>query len=100
MPNESVLFHVRRADKLKSQRAIFDLLWQELAEFLLPYKSNILRRRPQGAKQTDRLFASAPIKFADLLAATMQGSVTSPAAPWFRLRLREKALNDVKQVRD
>lgn len=95
-----VLYHVQRYERLLHGQANFRALWQELADFMMPRKSVVITPRPVGAKQTDRLFDSTPIHAAELLSATMQGSITSNAIPWFHLKMRDKALNDLKPVQD
>lgn len=94
-----VEYHVRRYQRLKAKRALFDILNQEVAEFLLPYRSVITRKRPEGAKQTDRLFDATPGHALELLASNIHGSVTNPQARWFTLKMREKQFNDMPNVR-
>jgi hypothetical protein len=90
---------VRRYERLVSARRNWETLWQELAEFLLPRKSNVTIQRTPGMRQTQRLFDSTPIHANELLASSMQGALTSAAVQWFRLRTREEALLESPDVR-
>lgn len=75
-------------------------VWQDIADFVIPYKSNILVKRLEGTKQTERLFdATAPHALV-LLASSMHQSMTPSTQPWLSLRMRQAYLNDVKEVED
>src|SRR6266545_6825652 len=91
---------IRRANRLWARLATSEALWQELAEFLLPRKSNVTLQRVEGARQTERLFDGTAIHALELLAATMQDALTSNASRWFSLKMRTQALNQVKAVQD
>lgn len=89
---------LKRWERLASDRRVWETLWQDLAEFVLPRKSNITISRTPGRKQTERLFDSTAIHANELLAASMQGALTSSSVKWFRLRMRQPELNQVRDV--
>ena len=95
---------VRKYDRLKARRAGFEPLWDDLAEFELPHRgrpSNLEQATyAPGERQTDRLFHSVAVEAASVLAANMQGALTSPTLPWFRLKTRDERVNEVKAVQD
>ena len=95
---------VTRYQRLLTRRANFDLLVDEVAEFVLPHRGSIRRRelsaQVPGEKQTTRLFDATGAEANRLLAASMQGSLTSSAIPWFHLKTREDYLNKIKRVQD
>lgn len=74
--------------------------WQELAEFLLPYQSNIIVQGWEGRKKTVRLYHSHGIAAADKLARTMHGSITSPAQQWHSLVMRQAELRKIKPIEE
>lgn len=74
--------------RFSTHRLMWEPVWQELAEYIQPRKSGILVRRTPGQRLTDKLFDSTGPHSNELLAASMQGSLTSSAVPWFGLRLR------------
>jgi hypothetical protein len=63
-------------------------LWQELADFIQPRKGNIAFKRSSAQQQTDRMFDSTAPHANELLAASMQGALTSASTRWFSLRLK------------
>ena len=95
---------VNRFQRLVTRRAQFDTLVDEVAEFVLPHRGQIQRRelgaQVPGEKQTTRLFDATGAEANRLLAASMQGSLTSSAVPWFHLKTRQEAINKIKRVQD
>ena len=88
----------KRYDKLLAQRANVDTLQQELADYVIPRKAVISERRSPGEELTEKVYDSTPIRANELLAATMQGSLMSPAVRWFSLKLRNEDVNLVADV--
>jgi hypothetical protein len=87
---------VARLDKryktLQSQRTNWEKHWQELADFMLPRKADITKKRTQGDKRTDLIFDGTAIHAVELLASSLHGMLTSPSTPWFSMRYRSPAL--------
>ncbi len=71
---------------------------QDLADYILPKRKNILTRRTPGTKQTERLFDSTAPDSAVKLAAFIAGSLTNMAIRWFSLKMRINELNEDKET--
>lgn len=97
-PNAS--FIVKRAERLVSKRENVDTLQQELADYIIPRKSVITRKKNEGQELTEHTWRSTPIRANELLAARMQGALTSPAVRWYSLKTRNKQTNDIFSVRE
>lgn len=80
--------YLERWEQHRNHRRYWEPVWQELAEFIQPRKSNITYTRTPGRQQTERLFDSTAIHANEMLAASMQGALTSSATRWFSLRIR------------
>lgn len=90
---------IKRNDRLVSdRRAFWDPTWQDISDYMAPRKSNIVREREPGRRQTDFMFDGTAVKANELLAASIQGSLTSAAIRWFSLRVRGIALKNNKDV--
>src|SRR5687767_2878107 len=98
MPDKKAERALRRADDLFQEQRLWQPGWQELADYIQPRKSDILTQRSAGQSQTDRLFDSTAIHANELLAASMQGALTSAAFRWFGLRIRGVELERDQQV--
>lgn len=91
---------IQRFDRLYTDASSHLQVCQELAEYLLPTRSNITFRRTAGAKQNTRVFDSTGIRAAKLLASALAGSLTSPVIRWFAFRMRQQELNEVEEIAD
>lgn len=89
---------IKRQDTLFGHQQLFASTWQEIADYMMPRKSVITTKKTPGAKQTEKLFDSTAINASELLAATLNGSLTSAAMKWFTLKMRETELNEVKEI--
>jgi hypothetical protein len=82
----------RRYRTLQSQRSNWEKHWQELADYMLPRKADIVKKRTQGDKRTDLIYDGTAIHAVELLASSLHGMLTSPSTPWFSMRYRDPAL--------
>lgn len=87
----------RRYQDLSNTRTNWEKHWQELADYMLPRKADITKKRTQGDKRTDLIFDGTAIHAVELLASSLHGMLTSPSTPWFSLRYRNPGLqrNDI-----
>lgn len=79
----------RRYQALRSERSPWDAAWRELAEHFLPTKfradSVCGTHKPEILNK--KIVDTTGILDMRTLAAGMQGGMTSPVRPWFRLTL-------------
>ena len=68
----------RRYKTLQSQRSNWEKHWQELADFMLPRKADITKKRTQGDKRTELIFDGTAIHAVELLASSLHGMLPSP----------------------
>ncbi|MCH5278075.1 MAG: head-tail connector protein [Desulfovibrionaceae bacterium] len=80
----------RRYQALRSERSGWDTAWSALAELFLPgrWRADTDESAHQGPGLNSRLVNSAGVLAMRTLAAGMQGGMTSPVRPWFRLVLK------------
>ena len=78
-----------RYEMLKTERSGWDAAWQDLAELFLPtrWRSDSDESSYKQPKINGRLLDSCGVLGMRTLAAGLQGGMTSPVRPWFKLRL-------------
>ena len=81
---------LKRFDKLKAQRQNWESHWQEVADYMIPRKADVVKSRSRGDKRTELIFDSSPLQSVELLAASLHGMLTNPSTPWFSLRFKEE----------
>ena len=84
---------MRRFDSLYAQRQVWESHWQEIADFVVPRKADVTKRRTDGDKRTELVFDSTAIQAAELLSASLHGMLTNSATRWFSLRYRDRNLD-------
>ena len=86
----------QRYESLRNERSGWDSAWASLAELFLPcrWRSDMDTTAHRQPRLNGRLVNSAGVLAMRTLAAGMQGGMTSPVRPWFRLTL--KGQDDVK----
>jgi len=88
----------KRLAKMESDRQTWEDHWQEILDYVMPRKAEITFLRSKGERRTEILFDSTAITANNLLAASLQGTLTSPSLQWFHIRLRETNLNRDRDV--
>jgi hypothetical protein len=88
----------KRLSAMESNRGTWEDHWQEILDYVMPRKADVTLVRAKGEKRTDVLFDSTAITANTLLAASLQGTLTSPSLPWFSIKLRDKVVNEDHRV--
>ena len=101
MPLDTQFFR-RRLQALRSDRTAIEEVWDQIERFISPL-GGASRPNPgstEGSVQWQRqeVWDITAIDGASKLAASIHGSVTSPAIRWFRLTFRDKALADDQEA--
>lgn len=84
---------LNRFSTLKNQRRVWEGHWQEIADYMVPRKADITRKRTDGDKRTEKIFDGTAIHAAELLTASLHGMLTSASMPWFSLRYTDPMLD-------
>jgi len=78
---------------LYQQRQVWESHWQEIADFVVPRKADVTKKRTDGDKRSELIFDSTAIQAAELLSASLHGMLTNSATRWFSLRYRNRDLD-------
>jgi hypothetical protein len=90
---------VKRATRLKSDRGLFESTWEDIAEFIYPQRQAFVSDPAVGQRFFKNIFDSTGIIANERLASALHGMLTNPASKWFALRMANKQLNEVDEVR-
>lgn len=90
----------RRLKTLETQRANWESHWQELADYMLPRRADITKKRAQGDKRTELIYDGTAIHAVELLSASLHGMLTGASAPWFSLRYRDPILQESDEANE
>lgn len=90
---------IERADKLKSDRSVWETHWSECAQYILPNKDQIIYERTPGEKRNNHLFDNTAIHAAEILAGSLHSFLTNPDRIWFELTTGVEAFDKDDEVR-
>jgi len=90
-----------RLKELEEARTEWEDTFKEVSEYVLPHRGAFPGQTipNQGEKRTDSIVDGTATRSLQILAAGMQGGLTSPTRPWFRLGLPDRDLAEFPPVR-
>ncbi len=100
MPQRELTFveHAARAHELEVQASNFRNVWQEIQDYVVPWRDPIISRVSAGQKETDFIFDSTPSHALVMAAAAMGGLTTPQGMKWFQYATADKALNELQEI--
>jgi len=93
MVNDKFDYIKKRLSRMASDRGTWEDHWQEILDYVMPRKADVTLFRSKGEKRSEVLFDSTAITANNLLAASLQGTLTSPSLQWFHIKMRDTDLN-------
>lgn len=91
---------IKREENLRANRTNWETMWQELATYILPSKADFNTEVTPGTKRAAEVYDSTAVHANQMLAASLHGSLTSPASQWFYLRFRDDALDEDSEAKE
>ena len=88
---------IATADQLKSEKTTWEARWQEVMDYLLPRKSDIIRMT-FGPKQTTQIFDSTGAEANQVFAAGMFGHLCPATTRWMQIEPADEDLKRSKNV--
>lgn len=90
----------RQLHDMESIRARQFPVWREIARYISPGRGVFNKEEPnQGERKDKELLDPTPLQALHVLSAGLQGGLTSPSRPWFRLGVPDGDLSDFYPVR-
>jgi len=96
-------YFTERLGALDRDRTSYRTTWRDLASHFAPRRGRFLQgtgdRATRGRRRDRRLIDNTPLLAARVMASGMMAGISSPARPWFRLRLGSDGANQDAAVR-
>ena len=86
--------------QLMQKRSTWENHWQEVADLIIPRKSDIIDGKTKGDKRHLQVYDGTAIHSLELLASSLHGMLTSSANRWFSLRFKETAINENDEAKE
>ena len=90
-------YFTNRLAALDRERASYMPTWRELSTGFAPRRGRFLDGAPdssRGRRRDQRVIDNTPLIAARVMASGMMAGISSPARPWFRLRLASERANE------
>ena len=90
-------YFTNRLAALDRERASYVPVWRDLAQHFAPRRGRFLQSATdasRGRRRDQRLIDNTPLIAARVMASGMMAGISSPARPWFRLRLASERANE------
>lgn len=91
---------IKMRDRLKTERANFDVLYDEVEDYVYPRKKAYKDGEVQGQKEGRKVYDNTPTIAAELLAASLNSTLVNPAIKWFSLKSKNEMTADLNDLRD
>lgn len=90
---------IKRHERLKSERSIFESHWQEIAERVWPDRAQFTSASyTKGEKRNQKLFDATAALALTRFAAAMESMLTPRTGRWHKLRVGDDAVNEIPSV--
>ena len=86
--------------RLIQKRHTWESHWQEVADYMLTRRADIVQVRARGDKRNVQIYDATAVHSLEMLASSLHGSLTSSANRWFSLRFKESELNDSDEAKE
>lgn len=91
---------LQRYDTLKADKEVYETLYQEVADYFLPFKADFNRLYSAGEKRNRELYSQLPQHSVDVSSSSLIGLLANPASRWFYVEMIDEKLNRDAGVAD
>lgn len=101
--DERTEVHINRYRELKKDRLPLDPKYKDIREFIFPGSGMFVEDGDSphdGEMHNEQIVDGIATRALRIAAAGMQGGLTSPARPWFRLGLEDEELAEYRPIRE
>ena len=96
---QNAKFFINRVNSLKSERSTWENHWQEVADYIVPNKNNVINEFTPGQKRNIHLFDNTAVHSNELLAGSLHGELTNPNSLWFEITTGDQEIDRIDSVR-
>ena len=97
-------YYKKRFTELEQEATDWKKLWAEVAEYTLPrsgrYLTSNTEQRNDGKKKRQQIINGIGADVIQIISASIQGGLTSPARPWFALSSSNEKLSEIGSVKE
>ena len=87
----------------KDRRRNFDIMWQDITDYVLPYKGGFIVEKIEGEERMHKIFDPTAMDAIEVAASGIYSNSVNPSSRWLNLRIKDpnmQAQDSVKQWLD
>lgn len=84
----------------KSRRRNFDIMWQDITDYVMPYRGGFTKEYIEGEERMQKIFDSTAPDALEVAASGVYSNSVNPSSRWLHLQLKNRELmadDDVKK---
>lgn len=82
----------RQFTAAKERRRNFDIMWQDITDYVLPYNEGFTVKRAEGEKRMEKIFDSTALDAIETAAGGIYSNSVNPSSRWLHLRVKDTEL--------
>jgi hypothetical protein len=98
MPNPGEI--KKRFDKISGERGTWEVTWQDVIDYVMPFRTPITSTATPGEIQNVEVFDSTPTNALFRFSASLNSMLTNMSSEWFLLETDDEEANEIPEVRD
>lgn len=82
----------KRFNAAKERRRNFDIMWQDITDYVLPYNDGFIVKKVEGENRMDKIFDSTALDAIEVAVAGIYSNSVNPSSRWLHLRVKDNEL--------
>ena len=91
---------VKKYEKLKGDKVVYNNLWQEISDFCYPSSKAFSRYISKGENRRRMIFDGTAERALEISAASMVGLLANPASKWIGFTVNDEKLAEDREVKE
>lgn len=89
----------RQFNAAKERRRNFDIMWQDITDYVLPYNEGFTVKRAEGEKRMEKIFDSTALDAIEVAAGGIYSNSVNPSSRWLHLRVKDNEMMKTEAVK-
>lgn len=84
----------------KDRRRMFDIMWQDVSDYVLPYRGGFTRQYVDGETLYERVYDPTAIDALEVAASGIYTNAVNPSSRWLQLKIQNTELMNQKEIKE
>lgn len=84
----------------KSHRRNFEIMWQDITDFVMPYRGGFIHERVEGEELLNKIFDPTAVDALEVAASGVYSNSVNPSSRWLHLQVKDAQLMADEAVKE